>query len=900
MRLIHCRLRNVRLHAELNVRFAAGITLIGGPNETGKSTLVEAMHRALFLKASASGEPVQALRSRLHAGHPEVEIGFEAAGERWTLVKRFSGASGTISLTPASGVQLAGPAAEERLAQLLGFKESLGSKQAQSVLPSRWAHLWVMQGRSGDDLLGRGGASYDLPVLLSQLEQGGGAALQSALDRAVIARIDAELELSFTGKRADLRRNSDLWNARQALKEAQSQLQLATDRLADYDAANEELVELAERLERLRGEELPALLLRQERLRALALQTSERKPLTLELQGLEAAAAELDTLNGSITATAGLLQATLQGQAATEAAITAQEAEQNAQQVKRQALEAQRQDLERRDRHLQRSITIARCHSDRDRITAALAAIVAQATALAELERRHLNLPIANAAHVQRLRTLEASRRDAAIRQQALAAGVELVRADGPVWLDGEPLQPGEERQLGAVAELRVGEGVALRIRPGGGEALAECRADLAEAEASLAKGYAFLGVGSVAEAEAQARQREAIEQQLTALRATDQRQEQANLQHQLDACLAALTAAEAEQEPRPEASFPGAAFGDLNAMEQSRLQLRQTQAALDAAVLAAGQQLRSGAATLSASRDGAARQAQRLAGLGAELNAKQDRQRQLIAAHGEPQALAKALAELRQRWQLCSAAMAALEQLLEPIPPQPIAEQLRGLAEETQRLELECQGLIRRQGAARQRCDTISADDPHAALEQSLATLATAEASHAALQSHSEAMQLLKQLFNEAQADLSTRYTQPLASAINSFLQPLLSEGQGCRIDYDQPNGFSGLQVRRGREFYGFSELSGGMKEQLGLALRVSMADVLRQAHGGCLPLIFDDAFTNSDPERISVIAGMLKTAVQRGLQVILLTCDPGAYAELDTEFVQLQAIRPAGSGLP
>ncbi len=26
-------------------------------------------------------------------------------------------------------------------------------------------------------------------------------------------------------------------------------------------------------------------------------------------------------------------------------------------------------------------------------------------------------------------------------------------------------------------------------------------------------------------------------------------------------------------------------------------------------------------------------------------------------------------------------------------------------------------------------------------------------------------------------------------------------------------------------------------------------MADVLKGAHDGCLPLVFDDAFTNSDP---------------------------------------------------
>ena len=55
-----------------------------------KSTVVEALHRALFLKASAAGAPVEALRSRLHLGAPTVQLAFEAKGDTWTLRKRFS------------------------------------------------------------------------------------------------------------------------------------------------------------------------------------------------------------------------------------------------------------------------------------------------------------------------------------------------------------------------------------------------------------------------------------------------------------------------------------------------------------------------------------------------------------------------------------------------------------------------------------------------------------------------------------------------------------------------------------------------------------------------------------------------------------------------------------------
>ncbi|MYK85593.1 MAG: AAA family ATPase, partial [Synechococcus sp. SB0669_bin_7] len=66
MRLVHCRICNVRIHRELSLDFAPGLTIIGGANETGKSTLLEALHRALFLKSTARGAVVDRLHSRTH------------------------------------------------------------------------------------------------------------------------------------------------------------------------------------------------------------------------------------------------------------------------------------------------------------------------------------------------------------------------------------------------------------------------------------------------------------------------------------------------------------------------------------------------------------------------------------------------------------------------------------------------------------------------------------------------------------------------------------------------------------------------------------------------------------------------------------------------------------------
>jgi hypothetical protein len=70
-------------------------------------------------------------------------------------------------------------------------------------------------------------------------------------------------------------------------------------------------------------------------------------------------------------------------------------------------------------------------------------------------------------------------------------------------------------------------------------------------------------------------------------------------------------------------------------------------------------------------------------------------------------------------------------------------------------------------------------------------------------------------------------------------------------------------------------------------------MAEVLAADYDGCLPVIFDDAFAFSDPERVIQLQRMLDLAAARGLQVIVLSCNPTDYAGLGAKTVALRAER-------
>jgi ABC-type thiamine transport system ATPase subunit len=74
---------------------------------------------------------------------------------------------------------------------------------------------------------------------------------------------------------------------------------------------------------------------------------------------------------------------------------------------------------------------------------------------------------------------------------------------------------------------------------------------------------------------------------------------------------------------------------------------------------------------------------------------------------------------------------------------------------------------------------------------------------------------------------------------------------------------------------------------------MRLAIAEVLVSSHDDCLPLVFDDAFAYSDPERVQILQRMLDHAAVRGIQIIVLTCNPSDYWTLGAKTVTLRIER-------
>ena len=880
MRLRHAVLRQVRQHKHLELSFHPRFTLIGGPNEAGKSTLVEALHKGLFLKATATGRGVEELRSRLHSGLPEVEIGFEAGGSTWQLRKRFSGASGTCQLSNTGGVALSGAAAEERLAALLGVDGAIEGRRI-GQLPQRWAHLWVRQGEAGSNLLSGPGAGYDLERLVQQLQQQGPTAtLESRLDRLVDERIQQHLDGLFTAT-GKVKAGSPLAQAQERVKEVQGQLGQALERQTALETAMEALRAIGLRLKDIDEQERPALAAQQQREATLQLRRAEAKPLRQQWDGLRQAQQSLHNL---------------------ELQLTSQRSSQNDQQRQLQTsekeLQHQDQALVGQRRILESLQAQARSNQERQELAQHLLALdnldreaqqlqahkdqFSQLQQEAEQWKAELAaLPAIGSEQVRALRQGEQRLAQAQARCQAMATHLTLLQADQPVELGGQPLVAGQEVQLSRAEELAVGPGVRLRISPGGGDATANAEQQRDLCHQQLQQLQRQLGVASSDAAEPLAQRRQALEAELKRLRQAASAIPWAKLDAQLaeleprrlrfEQALGRHAALQAQLQTSQELPT---GRDQLEAwLEQLRgasQQLGREQQGLEHNVHQAQQQLEQRRASQRALETS-------LEQLAGGLQALDERRLLLEHDHGKAEALAHQLQELQGQLAHHDQAI----ELLESHRHQDAAS----LDQRSQLLDAEKDSLLTAKGHNEQLCLSLSAIDPQAEVAQRQAELEAAEADSERIHQQADAWALLQTLLHQARREIAERYSEPLGQAIGRYLIDLGPPPQQVSLGFDPKAGFGALQLQQNEQCFDFEELSGGMREQLAAALRLAMAEVLQPAYDNSLPLVFDDAFTNSDPERLLGLGEMLRKGSEAGIQIVLLSCNPRDYATLAQE---------------
>lgn len=881
-------------------------TLIGGANESGKSTLIEAAHRALFLRAKTGGELQKEMVSRIHAGHPEVEISFEASGKRWRVLKRFSGQSGTATLSELGGESLSGSEAEEKLGELLRVEGGGRGSQAAEL----WGHLWIWQGCAADDPTMH--ANTHCADLLARLQtQGGAAAVQSDCDARVAAMIADRFGLIFRDN-AQARAGSDLARAQEEERQARSALASAeqlVERLekaiTDFTSAEQTITAAETALSHLQSEQAAT---EAKLARVAELRTEEKlqQPTAItaanEYQSFAAADAQIRQLRADSEALLAALEPREQQATQLErqqnelrAALTAAESASERAAGAVRTVRLQNELAKAYVQHFERMAVRDQFAAQFEQVQTLRVNLAARKAALAQL-------PAITELKLRQLRNIESERVQAIAARDAMATGLEIVSADQPVRISGRDLGRGTSEILTEETEVVIGSAIRLRIRPGGGTSLHEARERVCETTEEVQRALEKLGIGSIEAASEALSRRQQMQAEIEATKVRLDAFGNRTIEDQLAQAENARAAAAAEvgrregavdDPPRPQRIDDARAL--LTESSGRMREAEQQESAAAAHRISSTEQWRRASDSLQ-------KDAQSIAGKRQELAASEGQLRLLIETYGNEDTRGARLIEFSAARTEAQARLLATQQSVAELQPDQLERDRARLARAIAQHTAAQREAEEKRAMARGELQRDGAVDPQAEVALAHERARAAAERREGQERRASAIKLLHNLFVGEQKALAEQLTAPLAAKISGYLECLF--GQGARAEVAlTANNFHGLRLVRPSHTHGafeFEHLSGGTKEQLAAAVRLAVAEVLAQSHNGCLPVVFDDAFAYSDPERVRVLQRMLDLAAERGLQVIVLTCNPADYNGLGAKEITLNVTRTAVERMP
>jgi len=898
MKLISTTIRNYRIHRETTVQFDAQRSLIGGVNESGKSTLIEAIHRGLFLKSRITGETQKRMVSHQHAGHPEVEIEFSVGDKTYRISKRFSGQSGTTQLVEVGGNIWQGEEAETRLNALLNVEEMGSGRGLADRIMQQWAHLWVWQGSSGSDPT-QDAASEHHAILQRLQDDGGAAIMQSDGDARAAKYFALQYETLFT-QSGKYKKGSETDNAERNCREAEakeneckSRMQRLEQAATDFETSKQTIAHTEEELERLTQEkkqnevnrELTARLINQQQLEVETL--SRAKQQEKELQQAEQTIQELRNELNQLSASLAPRQ---------EALMQLKQKRDEQQSLARTVSNDYQQAIAQ-TRAIRQQRDLAQLWMNRFKLQekfGKLSAIVEKASQQKiQIQREKTALSTLPPIDNNTLKTLQTIQEELNLEQAALramAVGIEVIAADQIFRIDSQEAKPGDKFNLDESADIRLGDSTHLRIQPGGGGMLEATRQKIQQHQNQLNKAFDDLGIDSVEQAATILANREKIQNTVKSLESALNAMDDGTLNEEYETVNTERTTIDAEITRRtdqlPENLSPATRqdaadrldhlLQELDRAEQNELDLK----ALNDEKTALFNQTE--ASLLAATKACEASQGQ--------ITEKQTNLKLLLEMHGDDPKRTEDLHRVVIARQKAQAALEQTGKALENLQPEHLERDQKRIEralttqEETRQSALE----IKAGSQAALRLD--GTEDPHAEWSTAHARLQNAQEQFQQARRKAEAIKLLNDLFQEQQQQLSDRFSQPLAGKISGYLQNLFGAETQVSITLDDGT-FRDIRVVRPGESVplSFDNLSGGTREQVAAAVRLAMAELLAANYDGKLPVVFDDAFAYSDPERVKTLQRMLDMAAENGLQIIVLSCNPADYAGLGAKSIRL-----------
>jgi hypothetical protein len=906
MKLLAVTIKHYRIHKELSVAFHSERTVIGGPNEAGKSTIVEAVHNAFFLRSRVTGAVQKAMVSEMYPGQPTVDLRFESGGHEYMITKMFSGnqsASTTLkehSPSSAAGRTWHGEEAEARIHEILRAEDVGGSRGVEKRIRMQWAHLWIWQGSSTDDPLAYANADRHGELLRERLARvEGGGVLESALDAAAARDIAARQAATFSDKgkpRGELdRAMKDREQAEADHAGAAAVVEKLDVAVQTIDAADATTAKCETELDKCQAE-LELVRDRQRQVAELGVRIAQQEAAATAAAAAHDDAVRSDTEIQSCKEEIVALEAKLEPSFQTLAGLEAEELECTA---RCDAAAVEMSTAGRR--HAAAAVAFSlhdvrekqsRLLVEREGLGGRCARIAEQRGRARQLEAEMAELPAITDTDMADLGRLDRVREAADATLRAIATRVEVLVAGLPVTLGGADLVAGAPVTITAAAELVVGGPTAattVRISPGGGRSLAEATQRLEEAAAAVEAALAARSVGSIEAArEAHARRQSlqadihAVGLAIEGLGGDEAEADLAALDIEIEQVVAEIRR-RAPGDTSPPANL-AAAQAACAAAEREFVVAGEALAAASAAVATARERL----ASVTQNRQ---QTAERLRVNRTELEALRTKVAVLEERHGADRS--DRITVLDEARREAAARMATSRTQLKRLAPDALDLDRQRLDRTLANLRAAKQDAETTRRIARARLELEGTADPREDLARAAVRRRLAEEELSRASREAEAIRLLAALFAAKKGEVESKFVTPLTSRVSGYLERLYGADTSVSVSYEEGR-FGRLTLTRrgfGDTSFDFSQLSSGAKEQVAAAFRLAMAEVLAEDYGGCLPVVFDDAFVNSDADRQRSLQRLLDLAASRGLQVIVLACRPESYATLGADTVLLEA---------
>lgn len=861
MILHRIRLAHYRGVEAREVAFGPGVTIVEGPNEVGKSSLIEALGIVFEFKDDSKAGPVKAIAPVHRDESPEIEVELTTGPYRFVYRKRYGrGARTELEVAQPRAESLTGREAHERVERIL----------AETLDRALWDALQVVQGAKLEQATLR-----DSRALQRALDAAAGGSGLRDEDNALAERVKEEFLRYFTEK----------GHKKKELAEVAERVAPLRTRVDELDAKRRALEADVTECERL---------------------AARQRALERELPGLEAEARRLDDERKEVERRRTAVDTVkAQAQAARLATETAQRALDE-----RLAKAAAAEEARRALAALEASAAGERAPADsaRSALDSAAAreaeakAALAAAEALqalragdyqlfqdelfrAQLEERHARIE-AHRETLRRARAVLEVRRvgDAEVKQlqesefalrQARArleeGGPSLaLRALRDVEIDHDgvrlALRAGETRSVagGERSVLRIPDTLEIELRAGtSAEALQRA---VEQARAARHQLLAQLGVASLqaaieANEARKTAERDAAEAE-RGMRSDLRDLTPDSLSPRIEGLVARIAHYRARRAPEP--PLPAdldAAKALAEAAGAAREAAREAQEAAQRAVEAARTRL----AALESAR---IRLDTQIESARARLQVDES-QLEAARAAAPDEALLAAAQERAQAATDAAKREAELRLGLEALNPERVEALAQAARTAHERARDEARELAERLSNLRGRLEALEEAGLFEEHERAAAALEQAERHAAALARRAGAAQLLHETLERRRDAARKAYVAPLAQQIERLGRIVFDPSFEVTLGDD----LAIVSCTRAGRTIPFESLSGGAQEQVGLLARVAVALTVSREEG--VPLLLDDTLGHSDADRLRSMSAMLARAGE-ACQIIVLTCAP------------------------